>query len=64
MVRLRFDKDEAQVAYMSRSTDGEALFFKDAKNVIVQMLAHQLFLFGFTPFNSNPQETSFNLRGL
>jgi len=32
--------------------------------VIFRMMRHQTMLLRFTPFNSSPQETSFNLRGL
>jgi type VI secretion system protein VasI len=60
----RFDKDPAHEFTMSHSTDGEALFFPDAEAVIFRMMRHQTMLFRFTPFNSSPQETSFNLRGL
>jgi HEAT repeats/Type VI secretion system VasI, EvfG, VC_A0118 len=63
-VTIRYDKNEAQDFSMGHSTDGEALFFGNAKDAILQMLAHQSMLFRFTPFNSSPQETSFNLRGL
>jgi hypothetical protein len=61
---IRFDKEQAQDFNLGHSTDGDALFFEDAKGIISQMLAHQSMLFRFTPFNSGPQETSFNVRGL
>lgn len=63
-VRLRFDKEPAQQLRTSKSTNGEALFFGDAKKMITTMARHQTLLFRFTPFNSVPQETSFSLYGL
>jgi len=63
-VRLRFDKDSATTEKLGHSTDGKALFFQSPKSIINAMLAHDTLLFGFTPFNASPVETSFDLRGL
>lgn len=63
-VLVRFDKEPAEELHTGKSTDGEALFFHDAKKMIVTMAAHERMLFRFTPFNSSPQETAFTLRGL
>jgi type VI secretion system protein VasI len=63
-VVVRFDKEPAKEFKLGHSTDGEALFFQDAEAVIFRMMRHETMLFRFTPFNSSPQETSFNLRGL
>ena len=63
-VRIRFDSQEASSLIAKHSTDGEALFFQDSQTIIDQMLQYEMMVFGFTPFNSNPVETSFNLRGL
>lgn len=63
-VRLRFDKERVSPAYMSKSSDNEALFFPDAVKRIKQIMQHETLLFEFTPFNSSPTMTSFDLRGL
>jgi hypothetical protein len=62
--QMRFDKDPAEERTLGKSTDGQALFFKNPKGDIPTMLEHQSLLFRFTPFNSSPQETTFSLRGL
>jgi type VI secretion system protein VasI len=63
-VLLRFDKEPAQTHRTGKSTDGEALFFSDPTEIIRLILQHDQMLFRFTPFNSNPQETFFDLKGL
>lgn len=63
-VTLRFDKDKATKVQMTKSTDGEALFFEPSVGFIKSMLDHSTLLFEFTPFNSSPAMTSFDLRGL
>lgn len=63
-VQVRFDKTPARQMSVTQSTDGEAVFFADAKGTIVRMLEHRSMLFRFTPFNSDPQETTFTLSGL
>jgi type VI secretion system protein VasI len=63
-VLLRFDKDNAAQYNASKSTDGKALFLPSPIARIKTMAAHERMLFRFTPFNSNPQETEFDLRGL
>jgi len=62
--RIRFDQDEAQTISMSGSTDGDSLFFPDPNQALQQILSHEILLFGFTPFNANPVETKFDLRGV
>lgn len=62
--RIRFDDDDAYKTTMNESTDGEALFFQGAVTLINQMQEHDTMLFGFTPFNANPVETTFTLTGI
>ena len=63
-VRIRFDSDRSQTQEMSHSTDGEALFFRHPIEMIAAMMQHDKMVFGFTPFNASPVETTFDLRGL
>jgi type VI secretion system protein VasI len=63
-VTLRFDKEKATKYHMSKSTDGEALFFGQSVELIKSMLQHTTVLFEFVPFNSSPVMTTFDLRGL
>ena len=63
-ILLRFDKDKAVRQVASESTDKNALFLRNPVGQIRTMLKHERLLFQFTPFNSNPQETEFDLRGL
>lgn len=63
-VLLRFDKEVARPYRAGKSTDGEALFLPGAVPMIRSMAQHDRMLFRFTPFNSPPQETTFDLRGL
>lgn len=61
-VRLRFDDTEAFDSTVNESTDGEALFFQGV-SIINQMFRNDSLLFGFTPFNSEPVATTFDLKG-
>jgi type VI secretion system protein VasI len=63
-VTLRFDKEKATKYHMSKSTDGEALFFGQSTGFIKSMLQHTTMLFEFVPFNSSPVMTTFDPRGL
>ena len=63
-VLLRFDKAAATKYNASESTDKEALFLPGAVGLIKAMAKHDTMLFRFTPFNSPPQETVFDLKGL
>jgi hypothetical protein len=63
-VRLRLDSMPAFSQEWAKSTDGEALF---APNPIAlaKGLAHtSTLLYEFTPFNSSPQQTTFELKGI
>lgn len=63
-ITLRFDKTKAFDVQMDKSTDGEAVFFRQPIQVIKQMMKHNRLLFQFTPFNSSPAITTFDLTGL
>ena len=63
-VILRFDKEKAKSYNTGKSTDGEALFFSQSVGLIKQMLSHSTMLFQFTPFNSSPVMTTFDLSGI
>ena len=60
-VRIRYDKDPAFQTKMGHSTSGDALFFKNPNEVLVEMVKHKTMVFGFTPFNASPVQTSFDL---
>ena len=61
---LRYDKEKAFKLRMFKSTNGEALFFPSSISNIKKMRKHQTLLFQFTPYNSNPTMTTFNISGL
>jgi type VI secretion system protein VasI len=63
-VQIRTDKDPVRSIRTSKSTDGEALFLPDAVATVKALFGKQELLVRFTPFNSNPQETSFSVAGL
>ena len=63
-VILRFDKTKAFDIRMNESTDGEALFFPQPIQITKRMMQHERLLFQFTPFNSSPAITTFDLGGL
>ena len=63
-VRVRFDSDTAETFITNHSTDNQALFFKNPTSMMNEILKHQTMVFGFTPFNASPVETSFNLNGV
>ena len=63
-VTLRFDDDRAFQEKFGVSTDGDAVFFPDHVGYAKRMLEHQRLLIQFTPSNSSPQLTTFNLEGL
>lgn len=63
-VQIRYDSAEAESTQMSKSTDGEALFWEKPENAIRKMASAQRMVFRFTPFNSAPATTTFQLTGL
>lgn len=63
-LRLRYDDEKAYKEKFSLSTDGEAVFFSSYIPSIKKMLKHKSLLIEFTPYNSSPQMTTFDLVGL
>lgn len=63
-VLIRLDKEPAKSYQAGKSTDGETLFLPAPTSFIRTLTKHERMLFKFTPYNSNPQETTFDLRGL
>ncbi len=61
---LRFDEETAQTHWANEATDHKAVFLPQPVTTLRDILAHDRMLFKFTPFNSSPQEASFDLRGL
>ena len=60
---LRFDSSPAQVYKGSISSDNKAVFLKNSRELIREISASKQLTLRFTPFNSNPVTTTFNLRG-
>jgi len=63
-VRIRYDKEPAFKIKMGHSTSGDALFFNNPNEVLLEMVKHKIMIFGFTPFNASPVQTSFDLTQL
>lgn len=63
-VTIRFDKEKAERKSLGKSTDGEALFFGKGVEFIQKALKHSSMLFEFTPYNSSPTRTTFDLSGI
>lgn len=62
-VTLRYDKQTAFDVVMDQSTDGEALFWPDARGGAKQMLAAERLILVFTPEGAAPVLIQFDLRG-
>lgn len=62
--RIRVDDGEARPIIMDRASDDKALFFREPEATIEELGRADRLLFGFTPFNASPVETSFDLAGL
>jgi len=63
-VRLRFDQSGPVTQHWSESTEQEALFSPEAKELTTQLVTANALAFEFTPFQSNPAVAKFNLKGL
>lgn len=61
---IRFDKHQAEEIQLSKSTDGEALFWRNPEQLIEKLLLSDTLIFRFTPFKSKPVTTKFSLIGL
>lgn len=77
-IQIRFDKDKTETMTATKSTSGDALFPKSELSVLDKSQAngsweamilarsvqqHSTMAFGYTPFNSSPVETTFDLTG-
>jgi hypothetical protein len=60
---IRLDDDAPVAAALAHSTDGKGLFFRYPVNVALELFGRRRMIFRFTPFNSNPQEAVFDVRG-
>lgn len=63
-VRIRVDQEPVQSYSMSESTDGEALFVPQPIGKIKQWIGKDKITFSFTPYNSDPQLTTFTITGI
>ena len=63
-LEIRVDREPVRSVRTSKSTDGEALFFPDPVPTVKSLFGKRELLVRFTPFNSNPQETSFSIADL
>lgn len=62
-VTLRYDKETAFDVLMDQSTDGDALFWPDARASARKMLQAERLIVVFTPENASPALIQFDLRG-
>ena len=63
-VRVRLDDGEAREILTSEGTDSENLFFPNGQAFAQELTEHDVMLFGFTPFEADPQSTTFILTGI
>lgn len=63
-VRLRIDSSPASSQTWGKSTDGEALFARSAISLARRLAGARRLTFQFTPYNSNPATSTFDLEGL
>lgn len=59
----RFDTSDALPLSGSISTDGKSVFLSNSQSFADDVVAFEKLAVRFTPFNSNPQDTTFNLKG-
>lgn len=62
-VRVRWDNEPAQEESWNVSTDGEALFSRDAVKMARKLAESGQLRFQFLPFNGSPQVATFDVRG-
>ncbi len=62
-VTLRYDKSPATQVRGSKSSDNEAFFLANPLSVCRKLATTETLLVRFLPFNSNPQEITFDTRG-
>jgi hypothetical protein len=63
-VLVRFGDEAPYQLTMSKSTDGSALFFRNTRDIINQMLQYERIVIEYTPYNVRAVEAVFDLRGL
>lgn len=63
-VELRLDENKAFRQLWSESTDNDALFASNAVGLAKQLYNAKKLKYGFTPFNSSPVITEFDLNGI
>lgn len=63
-VQVRLDDSPAREVVTNESTDGESLFFPNGLSFAQEMLGHERMLFGFVPFNADPQSTTVDIAGI
>lgn len=63
-VTLRVDKNPAKQHEAGKSTDGHSLFIPKPIGLLKSMFGAQELFFQFTPFNSSPAFTTFDVSGL
>jgi type VI secretion system protein VasI len=60
---LRFDSSPAKDYEGSLSTDGKGLFIEETRFLLREIASADKLTLRFTPFNSSPVTTTFNLKG-
>ena len=63
-VFFRFDDGEEVFMVASQFMDGESIYLNDPGEFLTRMLNSTQMVFGFTPYRTNPDSTTFNLAGL
>lgn len=61
-VTVRFDEKKARKILTSESTDNDALFFPNSKEMLKQIVKSDLMLYQFTPFNRPPTNFKFAIK--
>ena len=64
VIRVRFDEGKTRGLIVDESNSNKAVFFRKPKSEIRKMLSSERMTFGFTPYNSSPVSTRFELAGL
>lgn len=63
-IRLRFDKQPAEAMIAGLSKDEQAIFSGNPRAMISEMVTAKTMALEFSPMNSTPQSTAFDLQGL
>ena len=62
-VTIRLDKEPAEEVLTTKSSDGRGVYFSRPTQLASELAQHDELLFQFTPLNSSPQITTFDLTG-